>query len=466
MTSCQSLAAVTMQSFYRAAIVRSKFLSFKKASVRLQIMYRRSIARLHDRVLRECAINIQKVWRGFTARLQYYYDLSDIVFVQSLVRSKLACKKVYIMKRLKLLQEELEYRKVSCCKIQRMWRGFSGRRQLRLGHYFARTIQLWFRKQKKYILQKATISVLQRRYHSYCKELKLNTAALVIQTRWRSYVRRVDFIIASMSAVRIQNTYRRYYSINRRQSIIDDKSPNACQYTQGEHTLTAIARVSINNQGSLSSSAEKIQCAVRRFLAKKKFSLIMKGITSIQGVFRGRNIRAQRSISVKNAADRIRRVHAQSNSKMTLGERTKDSLRKLTKTEGIKLTEIMQSLRTLEICTRLSRECCHEFIFHDAHSILCNFMKFCNRSLPHVQLIDICLVILMNVSQTIESYDFFAKVDIVDVMIDIVHKFRDKDSIFCNACTILYHFAHNSFSFQVSLYSLGINSLSLVPISQ
>ena len=39
-----------------------------------------------------CATIIQKTWRRYTVKLQFIFDLSDIVFVQSLVRRNVAIK--------------------------------------------------------------------------------------------------------------------------------------------------------------------------------------------------------------------------------------------------------------------------------------------------------------------------------------------------------------------------------------
>ena len=38
---------------------------------------------------------IQSAWRRFSARLQFRFDLSDIVFIQSLVRKKIAMKSIW-----------------------------------------------------------------------------------------------------------------------------------------------------------------------------------------------------------------------------------------------------------------------------------------------------------------------------------------------------------------------------------
>lgn len=43
-------------------------------------------------------MTIQKYWRRFSQHLKYQFDLSDIVFIQSLVRQRLAMKKVHSMR--------------------------------------------------------------------------------------------------------------------------------------------------------------------------------------------------------------------------------------------------------------------------------------------------------------------------------------------------------------------------------
>ncbi len=68
-----------------------------RAARKIQRAFRLSTTRSSSNllVMSSSATLIQSAWRRFSARLQFRFDLSDIVFIQSLVRKKLAMKSIW-----------------------------------------------------------------------------------------------------------------------------------------------------------------------------------------------------------------------------------------------------------------------------------------------------------------------------------------------------------------------------------
>lgn len=82
----------------------------------------------------------------------------------------------------------------------------------------------------------------------------------------------------------------------------------------------------------------------------------------------------------------------------TLGARIRNSLSILS-IQNITIQQIIYALTDLEKVTRLSPECCSLFTREGAPDILYTFMQNCNRSVPHMDLIKICLHIFTNLAK-------------------------------------------------------------------
>ena len=97
----------------------------------------------------------------------------------------------------------------------------------------------------------------------------------------------------------------------------------------------------------------------------------------------------------------------------------------------------MAAITILEIATRLSEACCISFVEAEATGILFSLIRTCNRSLPHIQLLHGVLLTMSNVAQYEALLPSLATLTGIEVFLDLVQMFRDKDEIFCLVVSLL-----------------------------
>jgi len=141
-----------------------------------------------------------------------------------------------------------------------------------------------------------------------------------------------------------------------------------------------------------------LQCSFRMLIAKVQFMKARRLASLLQGTLLGSRERVKSSKPVKLAARRIRQAtqRAMKEPHMQLGIRTSRAL--LTLQRSKRMVELMEAVETLETSTRLSKSCCEAFADAGAPEILYNLIRTCNRSLPHVELLQLVLATLENVS--------------------------------------------------------------------
>jgi len=118
-----------------------------------------------------------------------------------------------------------------------------------------------------------------------------------------------------------------------------------------------------------------------------------------------------------------------------LGPRTKEALEALKSCKSFQ--EVIKAMRILENTTKLSISSRKAFANAGAHSILYDFVRSCNRSAPHIELLECILRTLFNVSKHQDLISYIATESSVDTFIDIIQMFRDKDEVFSTASMIL-----------------------------
>ena len=141
---------------------------------------------------------------------------------------------------------------------------------------------------------------------------------------------------------------------------------------------------------------------------------------------------------------------------MLLGNRSRAALDILLKTT--RLAELHTAICTLDIATRLSEVCCEAFVDAGASEILFSLIRNCNRSLPHVELLHNILLTLSNVAQYDSLLPSLVTVDGVEIFLDLVQMFRDKDGVFFLAATLLERVLEIDSEFQVSTSHAAIHS--------
>ena len=186
-------------------------------------------------------------------------------------------------------------------------------------------------------------------------------------------------------------------------------------------------------------AAMTIQRLVRRSLAKISDGRMNSGILAFQALFRGYNTRKRtwQTMRLKIAATRLvdANYRAFKSPNMQLGPRTLAALNIMHSSSS--LAEIMNALFTLEMSTRFSKTCCESLVNTKATDILFNLIKQCNRSKPHIQLLSCILQVIKNVTKYDPLLTYYATVPFVEVILDLVQQFRDKEEIFCLSCLLL-----------------------------
>lgn len=110
-----------------------------------------------------------------------------------------------------------------------------------------------------------------------------------------------------------------------------------------------------------------------------------------------------------------------------LGPRTKDALDSLISAKSF--SEVKKSVSILENATKLSRNSCKAFVSAGVHTILYDVMRSCNRSAPHIDLLESILGTLFHVSNHRDLVSKITNDDSVDTLIDLIQMFRDKDEV-------------------------------------
>ena len=89
----------------------------------------------------------------------------------------------------------------------------------------------------------------------------------------------------------------------------------------------------------------------------------------------------------------------------------------------------MRATCTLEVSSRFSERCCEAFSAAGAPAILFKLIRTCNRSLPHIELLQFVLTTISNVAKWDHLVDSVGVEESVPVLVDLIQMFRDKDTI-------------------------------------
>jgi len=414
-------AIKVIQNFIRYWIARRTFkvVLIQKnhnCALRIQRMFRGASARSLVRKYTS-ARTIQKYWRGYVLNVNYMISIFAVIILQKFVRQKTTrCNYQTIVKSIKVLQSHtrrllarnfFKEQKDSASSIQRWWKTII----LSQNHKFAATkIQRFLRGQ---ILREN----LRVQHSSACN----------IQKCWRVYHSNTNFMLIMLSIIKIQSLWRLALAKRR---VVPETALLLSRALQGS------IYPRLQRRSHLWMVIE-FQTRWRRRSARMKFLRAKKGFISLQSLFRGQCIRRLSSRRMFTLAKRIARANrvARADPQMTLGAKTSNALRILQRSQ--RLTEIMDAVRTLETSTGLSPNCCIAFTNAEAHNILYHLIRSCNRSLPHVELLQFILMTLSNISNHAILISRIATSESIDILIDLIQMFRDKDSIFCLASTLL-----------------------------
>ena len=480
-------SVILIQSFHRSKAAQQKYESLRRGMMTLQACIRGTLARRSLSVEQYAAVGIQRVWRGMFANCNFMLKVLSSINIQAGYR-RYAARRRYLKMQSAAVLLQYKVRKIlmkkklsSVITIQRIWRGFSQSCIYTDSLWASLVIQATYRRYRQYRLfqyQKVAATKIQcavRAMIARNKAKAIKIASINIQRAWRGYEKRIKFLIQLLAIIEIQSLVRSFFARKQMkchraaisiQCLVRMKRAKDVVVT----LLTKSLEYRVVNR-LRNSSVSKIQTAFRKYRYKKcvikstnciqRFfrkaigrCYMMKkksAIVEIQSLFRGFCVRRRRTKQVILIARKVKKANrkAFANPEMKLGARTSAALDVILTSRS--LSEIMQATATLEVSTRLSTICCRNFAAAGAPSKLYAFIQTCNRSLPHVELLQLVLVTISNVARHNDCLYSIATHDAVGVLLNLMQHFRDKEVIFHLAVNLLNKICRSGVRFKVSL---------------
>ena len=378
---------------------------------------------------KHAAIKLQKTWRCYTKHVDYMMALLGCIQIQAAARRFIA-------------KATMERRRAAVYSLQSFARRIIATGQVAKEAYSAVKIQAigrMFFSRSKFLLLKLAITQIQKvvRGHIQRADLALqHFAATQIQGAWRTYVSITYFICMEISAVSIQAHVRGF--LGRRRAEILKAECLACRINQEQSARKIQKSYRIYSQRMLENiAASLIAKCWKKFKSQKTFKKMRIGLIQFQSAFRSFSLRRkdpQAKIRLQRIA--VADINSRKNPDLRLCNKTKRALNRLRKCTG--LSDILDSIQVLEKATRYSRQCCTAFSGAGAPDILFSLVRSCNRSLPHVELLEWILLTVSNVAKYDELVDFVATLTGVRIYLDLLQMFRDKEVVFSLSAALLF----------------------------
>eukprot|EP00934_Nitzschia_sp_Nitz4_P008780 Nitzschia sp. Nitz4//scaffold206_size41850//5431//13286//NITZ4_007417-RA/size41850-processed-gene-0.40-mRNA-1//1//CDS//3329541550//8770//frame0 len=436
--SVSKSAALSIQCFVRCTRARKEYLRLQweqdlaytqhMAAISIQSLWREYTSR--KIVSRHIAARkIQKTWRCFSAHVEFLVQQIFVVRIQATARQCLA-------------RRALSRSRHGIIQFQALVRGALERDKYDLMWMSACIIQASFRSYVQRCsfldMKEAAIKIQSVvRGNSAREDVELSHfAATEIQRTWRGFVAFCDYFIYLDAVVKMQSFFRRYIAMQRYREHQLRMYVEQSFFNARARTIQRAFR-SYAEQRRLSGAATTIQLFVRSYQRRRRETRVDRGITRLQAVFRARMARRRRTKKVTAIAKRVVVANRKSreNPKLRIGYKTRHALKILQTSRS--LAEIMDAVKSLETSTRLSPLCCVLFTEANAATILLDLIRSCNRSVPHVELVQCILLTLDNVAEHKNLVRSFADCSSAEIFLDKMQMFRDKDGIFCLSVHLL-----------------------------
>jgi myosin heavy subunit len=447
-------SSIKIQTAVRGLVSRSKFLMMKAASIDIQKNFRGHVVRNHLDSAAQNATVIQSNWRMYQLTKNYKAFLVSATKIQ-------ACFRLHSKQ-----SKYLGMKEAAVC-IQRCWRGSASRDHLSKQYRACTMIQSNWRRsfaQNNYLLDLLEIkcaTVIQSSFRMYMHRmdyLVIKYSAQTIQRFTRGLLSRVDLKIKNFAAAEIQRIWRGHCTCSMKSMVHGAvKIQSVTRMTSAKKKVDALRILQWAENRNRNKNASIIQDSFRKYTLRKQRENAAKiiqtsfrsyselkriqrgshGVIALQSRFRGAQVRKKRSKRLFELERRIQKEtkRALLNPTLRLGYRTSRALEILQTSQS--LTKIMAAVKELESSTRLSVVCCQVFTKANAANILLYLIQSCNRSVPHMELKEHILLTLENVAQYSSLVGSFAHYKYAEVFLDNVQVFRDKDGIFCLAVMLL-----------------------------
>ena len=442
-----------VQSTCRVWLSKKKAHRKHKAALKVQACGRMILAAKSANTRRasiRAALCIQCAYRKLRARLMYMYLLQKRIEMERLSRAA---------RSIQLSVRKFLSRYHAATKLQKTWRCYSVHIDFMLVILSSITIQSTIRRVlaiclsrrkanavavlqrfgRKAVEKVQATKLIQRCTRGYFVRLQLEVqdyAATEIQRLWRGYVWNMFYLNAVVSAVMIQAVMRSWLATRHVNALRMKRLADLFARERSSAIIQSVFR-GYMVQRRLELAALLVQRKWRNKQSRREFLFQRKQIISLQARLRSWLLRRMRTKKVAAAATRVLRANkkAQMDPSQTLGARTRWALGVLLK--STRLEKIMNAVRSLEVATQHSKECCRDLTDANAAATLFTFVRSCNRSLPHLELIHCILRTLANVSSHAEFLPSIATTTGGEVLLDLVQMFRDKDLLFHLAVMLL-----------------------------
>jgi abnormal spindle-like microcephaly-associated protein len=493
---CVIQSIVCVQSHWRGFLVCKKLNVYDVASLILTRVWRGYTCRISMDLQRRAAVDVQRMWRGTRTQVSFIFVLLSSITIQAWFRRACFCYKYKLSKEsafrlqglIRLFLKERQHFKIctTVCCLQKFWRMQRQYLLHKKAVVAVHKLQLWLKQQNaisKFLCSKLACVCLQSAARGMIvrSNTKKHKASCKIQQIWRGYLFQVNYILMIMAALQIQTAIRGCKEYSKRlqrsssaikiqswikKSLVTRRMKRIEEWNFQQQSVLKIQEVfrAALRARKMDGNIRLLQCSFRMLIAKVQFMKARRLASLLQGTLLGSRERVKSSKPVKLAARRIRQAtqRAMKEPHMQLGIRTSRAL--LTLQRSKRMVELMEAVETLETSTRLSKSCCEAFADAGAPEILYNLIRTCNRSLPHVELLQLVLATLENVSSYPKLLPSLATDNSVDILIDLIQMFRDKEVVLWLSAHLLWVILRHSEKLLVSIdglfkfYSIEINS--------
>ncbi|EDV27588.1 uncharacterized protein TRIADDRAFT_53434 [Trichoplax adhaerens] len=279
-------SAITIQRWWlsvkKGRACRQFYLTLTQSSILIQSMWQMHIARSHYIQMRAAAILIQSHYRRYR-QIKKYTDLKIAAsIIQQRYRAQIEMRKV---------RAAYSSNMQASIVLQSAWRSYVVRRQYLQTKRAATLIQSYHRRYlacKSYNTMKIAAVVIQQRYRAQIEMRKVHTAystimqaSIILQSAWRSYVVRRQYLQMKRAATLIQSYQRRYLACKRYNTM-----KIAAVVIQQRYRAQVKMRNDEKDYLTTKASAIKIQAAYRGYQQRKSLAKKHNAAIKIQALWK------------------------------------------------------------------------------------------------------------------------------------------------------------------------------------
>lgn len=460
--------------------VRCEFVTKKNAAMVIQKSLRGYLLRKQIKTEHDAACTIQRSLQSYMQRVTFLKRRKSVITIQKYYKS---------YSKMKYESQSYQRKRTAAITIQSVVRGHLVRKDLKKQHNAACKIQAAYkgcRQRRIYIKTMEAVIKLQQHWRGAVLSLKtrenfiyLRRAAIILQSGWRA--RQARMTKKQLKAAQtIQSAYRGWcvrkaLAVERREEYLNRfarvAKANIAATVIQKYYRRRIALVKAKEQEEKAKEKEekviKIQRWLRTIQERRLFRKKLQSIVAIQRWWRKtqplveefQRVRAARKIqaawrgyklrNILNQDSRLSKVHEirsrlqvanmAATDNRRIGNRTDTAIYHLLKYRDFKT--ILVTVMCLDTSTRLSPFCCEKIADQEAAlTTLLFYLRSCNRSLPHMQLLSYVLNIFINLAKYNKTLDSLYRMDkLIEVVVTLMMTYYEKgQSIFTKACTFLY----------------------------